>query len=101
MKYKVVISDKAKKQIAQHIAFLAQINKNSAIKLKENILTDLHRLTDMPNRYPYIYDEFIEKNRFRKMPFQGRYIAIYHIDGNTVHIDYVIDCRQDYQWLIR
>ena len=40
MKYKVVISDKAKKQIAQHIAFLAQINKNSARKLKENILTD-------------------------------------------------------------
>lgn len=101
MKYKVVISYRAKKQIAQHVAFLAQINRNSARKLKENIITDLSKLSDMPVRYPYINDEFIVRNYFRKMPFQGRYVAIYHINGYTVHIDYVIDCRQDYQWLVR
>lgn len=101
MKYTVVISERAKRQIAQHVSFLADVNKNAARKLKKNIIEDLNALSDMPRRYSYLNDELIEKNYYRKMLFEGRYLAVYHINGNTVYIDYVVDYRQDYQWLLK
>jgi hypothetical protein len=29
-----------------------------------------------------------------------RYLLIYQIKGDTVYVDYVVDCRQDYGWLL-
>ena len=29
-----------------------------------------------------------------------RYLLIYQIKDNTVYVDYVPDCRQDYKWLL-
>ncbi len=101
MKYIVVISEKAKKQIAEHVSFVANINKDSARKMKRRIIESLKTLSDMPRRCPYLNGELIEKNYFRKMSLEGRYLAIYHIIGNTVYIDYVLDCRQDYGWLLK
>ena len=34
------------------------------------------------------------------MVFNKRYILIYQIKGETVYIEFVIDGRQDYQWLL-
>ena len=32
---------------------------------------------------------------------EKRYMLIFQIVDNTVYADYVVDCRQDYGWLIR
>lgn len=101
MKYTVVISDRAKKQIAEHISFVSNVSKPSAKRLKRSIIQTLSSLSDMPRRYAYLNGEFIEKNHYRKMPLEGRYIAVYHIDDNFVYVDYVLDCRQDYGWLLK
>ncbi|MBQ3151385.1 MAG: type II toxin-antitoxin system RelE/ParE family toxin [Clostridia bacterium] len=101
MKYTVVISDKAKLQIAEHISFVSNINKDSAKKLKKKIIETLKSLSEMPRRYPYLNGEFIEKNHYRKMPLEDRYLAVYHIEDNLVRIDYVLDCRRDYGWLLK
>lgn len=101
MKYTVVISDKAKMQIAEHISFVSNVNQDSARKLKKNIIERLQSLSEMPRRYPYLNVEFIEKNHYRKMPLENRYLAIYHIEDNYIRIDYVLDCRQDYGWLLK
>lgn len=101
MKYKVVISDKAKRQIAEHISFVSNVNKDSAKKLKKRIIETLATLSDMPRRYPYLNGEAIEKNHYRKMPLAGIYLVIYHIEDDFVRIDYVLDCRQDYGWLMK
>lgn len=101
MKYNVVISDKAKKQIAEHVSFVANVNKDSARQMKGRIIEALKSLSDMPRRCPFLNGELIEKNYFRKMPLEGRYLAIYHIISSTVYINYVLDCRQDYGWLIK
>ncbi len=101
MKYNVVISDKARQQIGQHVLFVANVNKESAKRLKTRIISQLGSLSEMPRRYPYLNMESIEKNHYRKMPFENWYLAIYHIIDNTVYIDYVLDCRQDYGWLLK
>jgi len=30
-----------------------------------------------------------------------RYLILYQIKGQMVYVDYIVDCRQDYEWLIR
>lgn len=57
MKYTVVISDKAKEQIAEHILFVSNVNRGSAKKLKQRIMETLKLLSDMPRRYPYLNGE--------------------------------------------
>lgn len=101
MKYRVIISNTARKQIGQHILFVSNVNKESARKLKSRIIKQLDSLSEMPRRHPYLNGEYIEKNHYRKMPLEDRYLAIYHTDDNTVFIDYVLDCRQDYGWLLK
>lgn len=101
MKYKVVISETARKQLGQHILFVSNVNKESAKKLKSRIMNQLFSLSEMPRRYPYLNGEYIEKNHYRKMPLENRYLVIYHTNDNIVFVDYILDCRQDYSWLLK
>lgn len=39
-------------------------------------------------------------NVYRKLLVDKRYLFIYKIKDNTVYLDYVVDCRQEYPWLI-
>ena len=39
--------------------------------------------------------------KYRKMVFGKWYLLIYQIKGERVFVEYVIDGRQDYQWLIQ
>ena len=88
-------------QIAEAVSFVSNVNKESARKLKVRIIEKLQTLSDMPQRNPYLNSEMLVKNYYRKMPLEGRYLVIYHIEEKTVKIDYVLDCRQDYGWLFK
>lgn len=101
MKYSVVVSEKAKMQIAEHISFVSNVNKESARKFKIRIIEKLQTLSDMPQRNPYLNNEMLVKNYYRKIPLEDGYLVIYHIEERTVKIDYVLDCRQDYGWLFK
>ncbi len=101
MKYDVIISEKAKQQLAIHISFIAKVNKESAVKTKNLIIERMRSLEKMPERYPFFDEDYIPKNKYHKMFVENWYIIIYQIRDNTVFIDYIIDCRQDYKWLIK
>jgi hypothetical protein len=38
--------------------------------------------------------------KYGKLLVDARYMLIYQIKGAIVYIDYMVDCRQDYSWLI-
>ena len=44
MKYKVIISDRAKEMLGMHIRFLAQVNKPAATKLKNRLVEEMRSL---------------------------------------------------------
>lgn len=98
MKYKVVISDRAKRHLGNHIAFLKKVNADSA---KKSIIDSLRSLSEMPRRNPYINIESLDRNHYRKMLIDNRYLAIYHITETLVSVDYILDCRQDYSWILQ
>ena len=99
-KYDIVISDAALAMLDSHVNFLATISKSAATKLVNEVLGDIESLSENPQRFRSYENQFIPENRYRRMLSAKRYLVIYEIDGTTVFVDYIVDCRQDYDWLI-
>ena len=98
--YKVIISDKARRMLASHIPFMAQVNKEAEKAKKNGIMNAMRSLKQMPQRFPFFNEPYITPNKYRKMFVQKWYIVLYQIKDDTVYIDYIIDCRKDYTWLM-
>ncbi|MDK9711287.1 MAG: type II toxin-antitoxin system RelE/ParE family toxin, partial [Acidaminobacter sp.] len=45
--------------------------------------------------------DFLPANKYRKMVIEKRYLILYQVKEQIVFIDWIMDCRQDYRWLIR
>ena len=101
MKNKVIISDRAKEMLGMHIRFLAQISKTAATKLKSRLVEEIRSLQDMPQRYPFFNENYIPANKYHKLYVENWYLVLYQIKDDTVYVDWIVDCRQDYQWLLK
>ena len=55
----------------------------------------------MPQRCPWLTGTYIPGHTYRFILFEKRYMLIFQIVDDTVYVDYVVDCRQDYGWLLR
>lgn len=100
-KYKVVVSDRAKRMLGIHIRFMAQVNKKAAAAKKKEIMSALYSLSQMPQRFPFFDELYITPNKYHKMFVEKWYLVLYQIQDDMVYVDYIIDCRKDYSWLIR
>ena len=100
MKYKVIVSDTAKMQLASNISFIAKVNKNASRETKNRLIKAFCSLEDFSERYPFFNEEFIPKNKYHKMFVKNFYLILYQIKDGTVYIDFIVDCRQDYSWLM-
>lgn len=99
--YDIRISNNAKRLLEQHIAFINNVDHSSAIRTKDMILNAIKSLEDMPARCAYFNEPYLVKNKYRKLIVNERYIIIFQIKDKTVYVDYIIDTRQDYQFLLR
>lgn len=99
-KYNVVVSDRAKRMLGTHIRFMAQVNKKAAVEKKKEILSAMRSLSRMPQRFPFFEEMYIPPNKYHKMFIENWYLVLYQIQDDTVYIEYVLDCRKDYAWLI-
>lgn len=100
-KYQVIVSDEAAKMLVSHAAFLAQVSLEAAERLVVSFETAANSLELMPQRCPWLSGEYIPRNAYRFLMFEKRYMIIFQIRDNIVYADYVVDCRQDYQWLFQ
>ena len=101
MKYKVIISDRARESFALHLRFLAQASKSAAVKLKHRFLQEIRSLEEMPQRYPFFNEDYIPVNKYHKLFVENCYLVLYQIRDDTVYVDWIVDCRQDYSWLLK
>lgn len=100
-KYKVIVSEQAKQTLVNHAAFLAQASPDAAERLVVFFEKAANSLDTMPQRCPWLIGEYIPRNTYRFLVFEKRYLLIFHIRDDIVYADYVVDCRQDYGWLIQ
>lgn len=99
--YKVVVADKAKEALGEIIAYIAADSLQNAQSVKTEIIKALNSLAVLPERFPFLEGEFIPYNKYRKMVVLKRFLVIYQLKAETVYVDFVLDCQQDYGWLIR
>ena len=100
-KYRVIVSEQATQMLVFHAAFLAQVSPEAAEKLTVEFEKAANSLETMTQRCPWLSGEYIPKHAYRFILFEKRYMIIFQIIDDTVYADYVVDCRQDYGWLIR
>ena len=101
MKYHIIISERAKEMLGMHIRFLAQVNKAAAGKLKNRLVAEISSLQTMPQRFPFFNEDYIPANKYHKLYVENWYLVLYQIKDDTVYVDWILDCRQDYPWLLR
>lgn len=100
-KYKVIVSDRAKRMLGTHIRFMAQVDKEAAAAKKKEIITAMRSPCQMPQRFPFFEETCITSNKYHKMFIEKWYLVLYQIKDGIVYVDYILDCRKDYSWLIK
>lgn len=98
--YKVIISDDAAQMLVSHSRFLAQVSETAAVQLIAEFNEKAKSLEEFPKRNPWLSDPLVPASKYRKLLMAKRYLLIYQVKGHTVYIDAVVDCRQDYGWLL-
>lgn len=100
-RYHVIVSERSAQMLVSHAAFLAQVSPKAAERLTAEFEKTAISLETMPQRCPWLTGQYIPKNAYRFILFEKRYMIIFQIVDDIVYADYVVDCRQDYEWLIR
>lgn len=98
--YSVIVSDRAKQMLGLHIRFMAGVSKPAAVQTKNHLVQAMQSLEKMPQRFPFLDEEYIPRNKYHKMYVEKWYLVLYQIKDNMVYVDYIVDCRQDYAWLL-
>ncbi len=99
MEYEVIISERARFMMKYNVAFLAKISKSSAKNLRQRFYKAFKSLEKMPERNPFVLDGVLAENQYRKLFVDNWFLVIYKICDDRVFVDYIVDCRQDYNWL--
>lgn len=100
-RYKVIVSDRAKRMLGTHIRFMAQANKQAAVAKKKEIMTAMRSLSQVPQRFSFFEGLYITPNKYHKLFIEKWYLVLYQIQDDTVYVEYILDCRKDYSWLVR
>lgn len=99
-KYRVIVSERATQMLVSHVAFLSQVSPEAAERMTVEFEKTANSLQLMSQRCPWLTGEYIPRNAYRFILFEKRYMIIFQIVDDIVYADYVVDCRQDYSWLI-
>jgi plasmid stabilization system protein ParE len=99
-RYHIIFSYRAGEMLVQHVRFSAQVSTEAAEKLRIDVVEAAELLQDFPERGSWLSDPVLPANKYRKMLVNKRYLLIYQIKDDTVFIEYIVDCRSDYIWLL-
>lgn len=99
-RYNVIVAKRARRMLGAHVRFMAKINPEAARKVNSKITEAARSLAVMPGRFPFFAVEHLPPNKYHAMFVEKWYLLLYQIRGKTVHVDYIVDCRQDHhEWL--
>jgi mRNA-degrading endonuclease RelE of RelBE toxin-antitoxin system len=92
--FDVIIAPQANDRMYEHFEFLARVSESAAGRLLSGLLSDIKSLQQMPFRNPTFDKPYLPKSKYRYKLSCGRYRIIYQVEGNTVLVDDIQDCRQ-------
>ena len=99
MVYRLLISDKASKNIDDIVSYVAVTLSNpEAAKAIINDIDDAYdRLIKSAEIYPFCNDQYLASKGYRKLSLsKHNYVIIYQIVKDVVHISGIFHFREDY-----
>ena len=99
-KYSVIIQDPATEMLLQHVNFLTQVSETAAERLAKGFMTKAKTLETMPERCPWLNATIAAPHKYRKLLFEKHYMLLFQVAEDKVFVDAIVDCRQDYAWLL-
>ena len=93
-RYEVIVSRRAEQMLTSHVCFLARASVKAARRLRDEYAETLDALEDNPFQFPPASDLALP-DEYHKALFGKRYQAIFYVEGDTVYLDAVLDCRMD------
>jgi addiction module RelE/StbE family toxin len=95
--YIVHVTANAKNDLRNIIAFIAQNNPQTALKILERIESRINTLDHFPNRGGYV-PELLKRNitEYRQL-IESPWRIIYRVDENIVNVLVIIDSRRNVQ----
>lgn len=87
--------------MAQYLSYIAENDEGAALRIKTELDKAIRALDHMPKRYPILNDPYIMPNKYHKMLVAKNFVVLYQVRDKHVYVDWVVDCRQDYRWLIQ
>jgi len=81
--------------IENHVRFVAQVDARAARNTKERLMRAIDSLKERPESHPYWEWDGFPQKKYRKLVVPKWYVILCTVVNDTVHIDYVLDCRQD------
>ena len=99
-KFSIIISSKAQLDLAESVSFVANVSKEAAIQLANDIYSSIDSLSAFPERNPIF--EMPKSFPFvvRKLIINKRDIALYAIENNSVIVYRIIDSRKSFDYLV-
>ncbi|MDR1060528.1 MAG: type II toxin-antitoxin system RelE/ParE family toxin [Clostridiales bacterium] len=98
--YAVKITDAAWTQMIEHARFLANVSAGAAERLIDEFVQKTGELSRMPERCPWLVHGMMPFQKYRKSLFGKYHMALFEIHDDTVYVAAVVDCRQDFGWLL-
>ena len=98
--YKVIITPKAAEMLIFHSRFIANVSEKAAVQFIKEFNQKAKSLEQFPERNPYVIDPMIQEGKYRKLTILKRYLLVYQIKDENIYVDALLDCRQDYKWLL-
>lgn len=93
-RYKVIISPRASRQLIAHVEFLSRKSVNAASRLAAEYKETVRQLRANPLQFPVDPHTELETPP-RVALFGKRYQLYFDIEGDTVFVGAVRDCRQN------
>ena len=94
-KNKVILGSRVDAMLLRHVEFLARVSIPAAKRFREEFKKVVRDMADNPYQFPYEADMNLPADTYRKALFAKRYKALFLLEGETVYLDAVVDCRQD------
>lgn len=95
MQYKVILGSRVDSLLRRHTLFISNVSISRAERFLNEFEGVVTQLKSNPFLYPFETDENLPPEKYRRAIFGKWYKALFRVEGDTVYLDAVCDCRED------
>lgn len=99
-RFDVVLSSKAQSDLSECVGFVLNVSKQAALALADDIYAAIGTLSTFPERSPLFSMPKSFPYSVRKLVINGRYVALYAVEGSKVVVYRILDTRRRFDFLL-